>query len=245
MIMPIRLNQPFTLPIDIKYVTRSNLKILYPYFHRRIIESDGKIHNTLNENCIEHDKNLKQLVDTIDGILKTKPFEAYFIINTNTPEKIRNSGYRIPAKSIFINRCLKRLSNAGFPEEKIELAEKILNKYNEDYLLDFFMPMDNSCNNSDSFLYHDQTTMHSIFYNSLPEALNYLNSNDNLYLVRFIIRYKDFNEQDKNHFIIEILKYFTYQLMTDYDYPLFFKSTTAFHIKKSHIIDVTKKDIRE
>lgn len=239
MIMPIRLEQSFTLPREIKYLTRSNLKTLYPYFHRRIIDSDKKIHNTLNENCIENDKDLKELCDALEEILLNKPFEIYCFIHTDNEEKLKKGGLRIPAKSSFSRQCLKRLKATGFPEDKLKIAEQLLDAFNGPGEMDFFMPAASEYLSKGNQLYIDKSTMTAVFENKLPEALDYLDKYDKAYLVRCIIRYKSFNDKDKNRFKIEILKHFTYLLMTEYNYPLIFNSTTSQNIPKSRVLEIT------
>ena len=237
--MPIRLEQSFTLPREIKYLTRSNLKTLYPYFHRRIIDSDKKIHNNLNENCLNTDVRLKELCDELEIILANKPFEAYCIIHTDNEEKISKGGLRIPATSTFVRTCLKRLKATGFPKEKLNEAKVLLDEFQGPFVMDFFMPADSDYLCFGKQLYIDNSSMKAVFSNKLPEALDYLNKYKNAYLVRCIIRYKNFCEDDKNRFKIELLKHFTYQLMTDYDYPLVFHSTTSQNIPKSRVLEVT------
>lgn len=239
MIMPIRLEQSFTLPREIKYLTRSNLKILYPYFHRRIIDADKKIHNNLNENCIDNDAKLKELCDELEKILLNRPFEVYFIIHTDNEEKLKKGGLRLPAKSTFNRQCLKRLKATGFPAEKLKEAEKLLDEFNGPGEMDFFMPATSEYLSKGKQLYIDKSTMTAVFENKLPEALNYLNKCDKAYLVRCIIRYKNFSNKDKNRFKIEILKHFTYQLMTEYNYPIVFHSTSSQTISKSRVLEIT------
>lgn len=238
MIMQIRVDQPFTLPRSLKDFTRKNLKTLYPYFHKHIIDTDKKIHNTLNTAAIPRDPELNTLVEEMDKLLYNLPFEVYCIIHTNDMEAIKRKGFRIPARSIFNKRTLDRLASSGFHEDKLLLAESILNKYNEEYEIDFFMPYTESYIDKENRLFSDKTTMNKIFGSTLPEAICYLNSEKNACLMRCIVRYRNFCEDDKRAFIIEILKHFTYNLISGYNYPISFISSTSTNIKASRILDI-------
>lgn len=241
MIMRIRLDQPFTLPQSIKGLIRKNLKFLYPYFHKRIIEPDGRIHNTLSLECIKHDENIRQLVHDIYEIIHNCPFEAFLIIHTNHPESISSKGLRIPANSIFKSRCINTLKLNGFPSDKLIEAKKLLSEYDEPIGIDFFMPFCEKYIDSDNCLSPYKTALSKIFNQSLPEALDYLSSDKNTYLVQCIVRFRSLNTKDQKLFIIEIIKYFTYKLMTDFDYPLALSSTTFSSLKSSYIINVSER----
>lgn len=240
MIMQIRLDQPFTLPRSLKDFTRKNLKTLYPYFHKHIIDTDKKIHNNLNVNAIPYDKALQTLVSEMDKLLDNLPFEAYCLVHTKDMEKIKASGIKTPAKSIFTSKTLKRLKSGKLSEEKLAMAETLMEEYDKPYEIDFFMPYDDKYLAEENRLFWDESTMNKIFATAIPEAVNLLKQAKNTYLVKCIIRYKHFSDEDKNTFIIEVLKHFTYSLMTGYNYPIKFKSTTTHGIKAAHILNVTE-----
>lgn len=240
MIMQIRVDQPFTLPRSLKDFTRRNLKTLYPYFHKHIIDTDKKIFNTLNAAAIPRDRDLKELVEEMDKLLYNLPFEVFCIIHTNDIDAIMQKGFRIPARSIFNKRTLSRLAENNFDKDNLFRAENILDKYNDGYEIDFFMPYKESFIYNESPLFSDTTTMSRIFNETLPEAIHCLNSEKNACLMRCIVRYRNFCEADKNDFIIEILKHFTYSLVSGYDYPITFSSSTSANIKASRILEITK-----
>lgn len=243
MIMQIRVDQPFTLPRSLKDFTRRNLKTLYPYFHKHIIDTDKKVYNTLSTAAIPRDKALNNLVEEMDKLLYNLPFEVFCIIRTNDTDTIIQRGFKIPARSIFKTRTLNRLALGGLSEDKLSLAKTILDEYDGGYEIDFFMPYKDNYIHENNPLFSDKTTMNRIFGDSLPEAISCLNSEKNTYLMRCIVRYRNFCNDDKSAFIIEVLKHFTYSLISGYDYPIIFQSSTSENIKASRILEITRIEL--
>lgn len=239
MINQVRLDQPFTLPRDLKDLTRKHLKILYPYFHKHIIDTDKKIHNTLNVKALSHDEPLSTFVTVMMFYMFNLPFEAYCLVHTKDLEKIKAAGFKTPAKSIFKKQILSRLKTADFSPKDLETAEKLIDEYRYPYEIDFFLPYDDKFLDPENRLYWNTTTINKIFGEELPEAVTALKQHEEkTCLVKCIIRLNHFHFINRDEFIIEVIKHFTYQLISDYDYPIKFNTTTTKPITATHILDV-------
>lgn len=238
MIMRIRVDEPFTLPRTLKDITIKNMELIRNYFNKQIRNADGSIYCTLNTNSIDKNKALETLVEEIDQMLFNKPFEAYCITRTDNPDRITEKGLPIPAASTFARKICKLLNEKGLNKSQLDSVRELIIAGNYNPKINFFMPCTHDYSTSHDYIYFGGEQAVSVFNEQMPEILELLKEQQTPYLIKCIIRYNNFNKEDRNEFIIELIKHSFYSIVSDYDYPIKFKSSTAYRINANRIISI-------
>lgn len=242
MIMRIRVDEPFTMPKELKNHIIKNLDILKIYFNKNIISADGIIHCTLNLSSISSDEQLQKLVLKLDKLMENYPFEAYHITNLFSPDKIIRSGIRLPAKITYGRRICQYLRKKNFNKNDIDKAYRLLTGDDYEYKLYYFMPENYDSINSQDYIYYGGRYALELLSDSFPNITEYLRNDNEVSLVKVVLRYSEFNDDDKIRFIIEIIKHVVYSVISDYHYPIKFEGFVTKNLTPRRIIDVKKSE---
>lgn len=241
MIMRIRVDQPFTLPRTLRVLISKNLDILYPYFNKNIINAERLPLCTLTADSLLRNTKLKALYRQMDYLLDKLPFEAYSITRVDNSEDILRKGLNIPAPTTLASGICKILSGQHVSKENLNLVrEHIKNQGKNCSCIPFFMPMNSDYMSYPEYIYFGGQTIMNLFSNHTSEILDKLKHQKTPILIKCIIRYRDFSDNDKAVFMVELIKHITYSIMGDYNYPISFRSTCTRNITPNRILEITR-----